>query len=221
MGILRFRSVLILVLLGATSGCMGINTVRGSGKVITETRTVSGFTGVEVNGDARVVIEPGDNETLEIAADDNLMQYLTADVKGSKLVLGPKNLTNLSPTERITYRVTAKSLSSVDASGSVKVEAKGIRTDSLSISLSGSGEIEVSGEATTQKVVLSGSANYEAGNLASKDANITISGSGKAVVAASDKLSVTVSGSGDVEYIGAPQVTQSISGSGSVKQRKL
>ena len=216
MRVLQFRALLVLAFAAAASGCMGMDNVHGSGKVITDKRSVSGFTGVEVSGDAKVVIEPGDTESVEVVADDNLMQYLDAEVRDSKLVLGPKNLTSLAPTERVTYRIVAKTLKSLDASGSVSVEAKGVQTDSLSVSVSGSGEIEISGEAKEQKVVISGSANYEAENLNSRDASITISGSGNAVVAVSDKLDVQVSGSGNVEYIGSPQVTKSISGSGSV-----
>jgi hypothetical protein len=211
---------MVLTLAVALSGCMGMNSVQGSGKVITETRNVSGFTGVEISGDAKLVIEPGDTESVQILADDNLMEYLDATVTGSKLVLGPKNLASIAPTERVTYRVVVKTLSSLDASGSVTVEAKGVQTDSLSVSISGSGEIEISGEAASQKIVISGSANYEAENLNSKEASITISGSAKAVLAVAVKLDVQVSGSADVEYIGSPQVTKSISGSGSVEQRK-
>lgn len=221
MRILQFRLAPMLVLTVAASGCMGIgfDTVRGSGKVITETRTVSGFTGVAISGDAKVVIEPGDTERVEITADDNLMEYLTAEVSGSKLELGQKNLTNLSSTERITYHVFVKSLKSIESSGSASIEAKGLRTDSLSVAVSGSGEIDVSGEAAVQDIAISGSASYDAEDLSSKSVTLAISGSGNAVLAVSEKLDVQVSGSGGVEYIGNPQVTKNISGSGSVRQR--
>jgi hypothetical protein len=216
----KTRSVALLFLLAIVSGCMGINSVSGSGKVITETRNVSGFTGVEVSGDAKVTVEQSDMERVEITADDNLMQYLSSEVLGSKLMLGPKNLIGLRPTERITYKIFAKNLSSLGASGSISAEAKDVKADSFNVALSGSGDIEVSGETSKQTVSISGSANYDGEHLASKEATLNISGSGKAVLAVSEKLDVQVSGSGDVEYIGAPQVTQNISGSGAIRQRK-
>jgi hypothetical protein len=198
---------------------MNMNVVTGSGKVVTETRDVHGFTGVEVSGDAKVEIEQGDTERVEITADDNIMQYLQSEVSGSQLRLGPKNV-SLSTKDRIVYKVFAKNISSLAASGSVSIEAKNLKTASLDVAISGSGDVNIAGEADSQKIAISGSANYKAGELASKETALAISGSGKALVAVSDKLDVQVSGSGDVEYIGTPQVTQSISGSGSVKQRK-
>jgi hypothetical protein len=213
---------LIVVLISAMTavGCMGLNRIGGSGKVITDSRNVTGFSGVEVSGDARVEVEQGDVERVEITADDNLMPYLLSEVVGSRLRLGPKNLVNLDPTERIKYKVFTRNLSSLDASGSVSIDAKNVKTDSLELAISGSGDIKIDGEASTQKIAISGSANYNAEHLNSKEATLAISGSGKAVLAVSDKLDVQVSGSGDVEYIGTPMITQNISGSGSIRQRK-
>ena len=212
--------VLLFLVCLITAGCMGMNRVSGSGKVITETRNVSGFTGVGVSGDAKVVIEQSDMERVEITADDNLMEHLTADVVGSKLVLGPKNLIGLWPTERIIFKVFAKSLLDLEASGSISAEAKDVKSESFNAALSGSGDIKVSGETSKQTVSISGSASYDGEHFASKEASLNISGSGKAVMAVSEKLDVQISGSGDVEYIGMPQVTQNISGSGAIRQRK-
>lgn len=203
-----------------SSGCMGFNSIEGSGHVVTETREVSGFTGIEVSGSGKVLLEQGDEERVEITADDNLMQHLSSDVTGSKLTLGTKDWVNLDPTDTIIYKVFVKDLKSLGISGSVVVEASGVRTDSLMVAVSGSGDIKISGEAEEQQIAISGSANYKAEDLKSKEVSLVISGSGEAVLAVSEKLDVQVSGSGDVQYIGDPKVTQSISGSGSIKQRK-
>lgn len=213
------QTVLVLALAILNTGCFGMNSVRGSGNVITESRDVSGFTDVEVSGAAKLIVEQGDTESLSITADDNLMQYLTSEVQGSKLRLGTKDFTSMSPTEDIIYRLSVKKLNSVGISGSVAADLKGIRTDSLTVAVSGSGEITVSGEADSQEIAVSGSAEYEAENFKTREASISISGSAKAVVAASEKLDVRVSGAGEVEYIGDPQVTKSISGSGSIRPR--
>jgi hypothetical protein len=209
-----------LILLTLTSGCMGINAVRGSGTSTTESRMVSDFTGIEVSGSAKLIIEQSETEALTVTTDDNLQQYVTAEVKDSKLRLGTKPSMSLSPSDRITYKVLVKNLTVLGASGDVVVQAGGLRTDSITVAISGSGDIRISGDATEQKIAISGSANYDAEDLHSKDATLSISGSGKAVLAVSDRLDVMVSGSGDVEYIGTPQITQSISGSGSVRRRQ-
>lgn len=193
------------------------SSTRGSGNIKTESRQVSGFSSVEVSGSAKLIVEQGAVESLSVTADDNLLQYLTSEVNGSKLTLGTKGNTSISPTAPITYTLSVKKLNEIGASGSVNVDAKGIQTDSLAVAVSGSANISISGQSPDQKIAISGSADYQAGNFNTKDTSISISGSAKAVVAVSDRLDVKVSGSGDVRYIGKPEVTKDISGAGSVE----
>ena len=218
---LKFAVVLALACLA--SSCFGFgggDTMRGSGNIKTESRSVSDFTGVEVSGSAKLIVEQGQTENLTITADDNLLQYLTSEVKSSKLMLGTKDYVSLQPTAPITYTLTVKRLNTLGASGAVIVDAKDLHTNELTVAVSGSGDITVSGEADAQKIAVSGSADYKGESFKTKDTSISISGSGKAVVAASNLLDVQVSGSGDVKYIGEPKVTKSISGSGSVEAWK-
>ena len=53
--------------------------VRGSGNVITESRTVAGFNAVELSGIGTLIIEQSDRESLEITAEDNLMRHIKSD----------------------------------------------------------------------------------------------------------------------------------------------
>ena len=85
--------------------------------------------------------------------------------------------------------------------------------------MSGSGDINLSGEAKKFEGSLSGSGSIQAMNLKTEETSIRISGSGDADVFASAKLDVRVTGSGDVRYKGGvQQVTSNITGSGSVKK---
>ena len=211
------KCALVLSLACSVGACFKTYPSRGSGTIETEARTVNGFTGVELSGNGKLIIEQGDTESLTITADDNLLQYLTSDVEKSKLMLATNVVFSLEPTAPITYRLTVKRLNTLGASGSVIVEASGIRTDSLTIAVNGSGDISISGEADAQKIAVSGTADYKADNFKTKDTSISISGSGKAVIAASNQLDVQIAGTGEVKYIGNPQITQSISGAGSVK----
>ena len=73
--------------------------VRGSGNVITESRTVAGFNAVELNGIGTLIIEQSDRESLEITAEDNLMRHIKSVVSGSRLQLGGEDFVNLRPTK--------------------------------------------------------------------------------------------------------------------------
>jgi hypothetical protein len=211
------KCALVLAIACIVGGCSAAGAVKGSGTIKTEPREVNGFTGVELAGSAKLIVQQGETEGLTITADDNLLEHLTADVQSSKLILGTKGRVPLEPTAPITYTLSVKRLNTIGVSGDVSVDARDIHTDSLTVAVSGSANISISGEAEAQKIAISGTADYKADSFKTKDTSISISGSGKALIAASNRLDAEVSGSGDVQYIGNPDVTKNITGSGIVK----
>ena len=194
-------------------------TVRGSGNLKTESRTVSGFTAVDLSGNGHLTIEQTGTESLTIEAEDNILPLLTSDVSNGTLRLGEKDNTNILTTKTITYRLTVRDLNDLTVSGSGEVTAPSISVSKFNVTLSGSGSITLGGTTDSQAVTISGSGRYDAAKLASKSVTIDISGSGTAVVMPSDTLNATISGSGSVEYIGNPTVNQKISGSGRISKR--
>jgi hypothetical protein len=201
-----------------TAGCFG-PVVTGSGKVVSETRNVSGFSAVSLDGSGRLVIEQTGTESLTITGDDNLLPYIESDVSGKTLTLGEKSGTNISPSKDIVFKLTVKSLDNIDISGSGTADAKGLQGQTLKVDISGSGEVSADGAADELNLGISGSGRYRGDGLRSKRARVDISGSGSALLAVSEKLDANVSGSGSIEYVGDPQIHQDISGSGTVRKR--
>ena len=214
------RNFLAIAVALLVSGCGALNAVTGSGKLATESRTVSGFNSVELDGSGKLAIEQGQTESLTITADDNLLPYLTSDVSDGQLTLGTKGHGGISPSTAVLYKLSVKNLNAITLSGSGSVNGKGLTTDSLKIVIGGSGEMTLAGAAEMTDVVLAGSGNYKAEDLQSKDVRVQIMGSGDAVVAAGEKLDVMIAGSGSVQYIGDPAVTSKKLGSGSVTKKR-
>lgn len=212
-------SALVLALAFASAGCDMIDGTSGSGNVVSESRAVKDFTGVQLGGSGKLIIEQSDVESLTITADDNLLKYLTAEVRDHKLILGTKDLHIISPTAGVTYKLLVKKLNSIGISGGAEVQAKGLSTDSFTVGVSGAGDITVTGETEDQTISISGAGQYHAEGFKSKKAAVHISGIGSALLAVSETLDVHVSGAGEVEYIGDPVVTESISGAGSVSKK--
>ena len=200
------------------NGCFGPS-VSGSGHVVSETRNVSGFSNVSLEGSGRLVIEQGGAESLTVTSDDNLMSHIETEVRGSTLVLGERSGVNLRPSQDIVFKVALKKLDTLDVSGSGTGQAKGIQGAKMKVDISGSGEVSTEGSDDDLDISMSGSGRFRGDGLKSKRTSVDVSGSGSAVVASSDTLDATVSGSGSIEYVGAPRVHQSISGSGSIRQR--
>ncbi len=215
------RPSLLFPMLAVLSACTGMFPgVHGSGKVISEPRTVSGFTTVSMGGDGRLTIEQTGTESLTVTTDDNLLPYIRTEVNGGTLELGLKDMTNVEPTNGVEFRLTVKSLDGLRISGSGRANAKNLSTDNLHVRISGSGNVAAQGAADRIDLDISGSGDFDGTTLRAKQADVRVSGSGGVIVNASDTLDANVSGSGSVRYVGAPHVSQHVSGSGSVERVK-
>jgi len=206
-----WRTVIAVAALPLLLGSCAIATP--SGNLTTESRSVSGFTAVELSGAGEVSIEQTGTESLTIEADEKFMDLLTSDVSDGVLRLGTKPnamLMNREPT----YRITVKELTAVTITGSGSMTVTKVSTAELQSRISGSGTITAAGTADTQRITISGSGGFRAGELASKAATVDISGSGNTLIQVSDSLDVRISGSGSVRYRGNPRISQHISGSG-------
>lgn len=191
--------------------------VRGSGTVVTESREVSGFSEVVLGGSGDVVVTVDGTESLTIEAEDNIMPLLTTEVSNGRLELGAES--SISPTQGITYTISAAAMEGVTVSGSGVVVVTGIDEESFEVRISGSGNVEPSGTTNDLTVTVSGSGNYEGEGLVAAIGDVEVSGSGNAMVNVTDVLDATISGSGNIDYIGDPDVSSSISGSGNLNQR--
>jgi hypothetical protein len=214
-----FRFGSLMVILAALLALAGCSFNKGSGNVVDDTRSVSGFSRISVGGNAKVIVEQNGSESLTISAEDNLLPYLTSQVRGDTLELGIQTDVSIRPTRDIVYHITVKELRGLSISGSGDVDIRNVDTDQLAIEVDGSGEITAAGRADTQTISISGAGDYQAKDLESSVTVIDIAGTGSAQVSASQSLDVTISGSGDIEYSGDPSVTKSISGSGEVRKR--
>ena len=187
--------------------------------VTSEPRDVSGFDEVELTGVGDLSIQQAESESLMVEAEEDVIPKIRTEVKNNRLIIGPKPNTSINTTEPINYELTVEDLSALEVSGSGDVEAEGISTDELAVTMGGTGDVEISGEADRQEVDISGSGDYQAEELKSKEAKIDVGGSGSAVVNASEELEAGVSGSGSVEYVGDPAVEQNVSGAGEVREQ--
>ncbi len=134
---IRF-TILVAVLALTTMACElsgilvenNIGTIeRGSGSVVAETRPVSGITGVDLATIGTVIIQVGDNESLRIEAEDNLMEYFETDVRGGILRIETTPATiNLRPTEPVHFFLTVKDLERVRASYDLVTKTSDTRT---------------------------------------------------------------------------------------------
>jgi hypothetical protein len=214
---LSFSTTALFIVLVVSACDITVFGERGSGNVITETRTVSGFDEIVLSGSGEVVVDINGTESLTIEAEDNIMPLLTTEVRDGRLELSTKS--SISPTVTVIYTISAATLDGLSIGGSGDITAAGINAESFDAEISGSGQIEVTGTTDAIDLEISGSGRYAGANLVASIATVSVSGSGHALVNVTDTMDAEISGSGTVEYIGDPNVNSSISGSGDISQR--
>jgi Putative auto-transporter adhesin, head GIN domain len=228
-------AVFFFCLVVAASGCTTQGT--GSGNVINQTKSVQGVNQVSLEGTGTVILLQGNQESLTIQAEDNIIPHIQSNVNGKTLSLSYDTNTP-TPNKTVKFYLTVKDLSSISISGAGKVETRGFKTQSLVIStngagegnmsglninkltvnLSGAGKMNMTGIARDQTITISGAGDYLARDLKSQKATITINGAGKGILNVSSILNAVINGSGEISYLGNPQVSQQINGVGTVKQ---
>jgi len=191
----------------------------GSGKVVTESRNMSGFDGLVVNGAGRVFVDQTGTESLTITTDDNVLPYIVTEVRDGKLNIGFKSNVVPNNLKDLTFRLTVKDLNAIELNGAVVLKGTGIEADQMAVTISGAGFVRLAGKADQLAVTLSGAGAHDSANMECKRATVTNNGAGAAVVRVSDELNATINGIGAVQYIGNPKVTKGVHGLGVVSKR--
>jgi hypothetical protein len=233
LAILLLYASIILIL----SGC-GFKTIKGSGNVVSETRQVPEFDQIRLEGQGKVFLTGGANQSLVIKTDDNILPHIDTTVRNRKLVISHENVL-LSPTN-LSFLITLKDLkgTSIAGSGDIKgnsrfvsdifyAEISGsgsidleLETIQLESEISGSGSINLAGLTDHHRARITGSGKIHAVDMQAKSASVSITGSGDCFLTASDQLKAKITGSGDVLYKGRPRIDKTITGSGEVRRLK-
>ena len=211
-----------------------------------QNRKVDPFTEISLRIGAKVHLEQGAKQNLEIVAKSSTLDEIVTEVKDGKLIIRFPNKDyfwkTFQPGE-ITIYITTPEINGLGISGSGDIIAENdIKTKILDLGVSGSGNIrlsELSAErvkaaisgsgdivlaskvaAQDLSVAISGSGNFRGFDFSADDVSVKIAGSGNVDVEANKNLYVRLAGSGNVTYKGKPMIDQSIAGSGKVRSAR-
>lgn len=216
--------------------------VKGNGDFTSETRNVSSYDQVALEGSMNVELVAGTEGKLTVEAESNLMEHILTEVSGNRLKISIEKGVNLSPSRNKSIKITVpfESLDGVSLTGSGDIVTKnGIRAERFDVnltgsgdirldldsrdvkgSITGSGDIELRGKTINFRCVVTGSGDFHASGLQAEKVEARISGSGDIDVFASKELKTRVTGSGDISYSGNPEKEDfKTSGSGKVSKR--
>jgi len=206
-------------------------------------REVPSFSEVSLRIPAKLYIEQGNKQSVEIIAKSSTLEEIITEVKDRTLIIKFPNTKyfwkNFEP-GKIEIHVTVPEIDGLSMSGSGDIIAKEIETRILDLAISGSGDILIdelkairvstsisgSGDITIKdggvaddlSVSISGSGDVKAVGFEANDVVIRVSGSGNCWVTSNGSIKARVAGSGNINYKGNPNIDSSVAGSGRVKK---
>lgn len=218
-------------------GCnFNYETIKGSGKVISENRKTESFSAIELDISGDVYYSHSEESSIEVEAYANLLPYLLTTCEDGTLTISSKPNTAISSDKPIKIFLTGPQLEEIevngsgsvftsgkitgeeficDISGSGKVRMEHAAMNELNLEINGSGDVEIlSGNFTEAEFEINGSGDINTSGVSIKEIDAEINGSGDMHLSASHKLDASISGSGDIVYNGNPKINFDRAGSG-------
>ena len=231
-----------LVTLVFASGCREIagERVRGSGHVITENRTASGFNSIDVSGAIDVYIKQDSTSSVKVEADDNILEYIEVHTDGSTLEIYTEDNIRLKPSHKIKVyvsnpeykdlqvggassirsenEITSADVLNVDISGASEGRLE-VNAPKVSVNLTGASNANIKGKTKDFEGSASGASEIRGFDLLTENAEVDASGASNIEVYASVKIAGQASGASGVNYKGNAQVNVEKSGASSVNKK--
>ena len=194
-----------------------------------ETRSIESFDQIQFKDFGQLILTQGDQETLTIEADEELLPELITEVHNGKLILGIENdwfsrlgkvISSVfsSREHKVIYTLTYVNLRAISICGQCHLECDRLESDNFKLSVSGLGNVNFGHlDVNALKVNISGRGEFSASGRADQQ-EVHISGSGEyqAPNLASQSLRVVISGQGNATVRVEENLDITISGLGQV-----
>lgn len=189
--------------------------IEGSGVQLSIERKVKFFTSVIVDGAFDINYQHGP-ASLIISGDDNIIQHVESTVNNKLLMLKiDKSYRSYSP---IVINISSPNINRVVIDGSSTVKLKNIKTDQLTVKLTGSVDLKASGAVKVLDLQLQNTGDVKARKLDSDKVTVNLQGTGDIELTAYEELKASITGVGDILYFGSPnKVRKQISGLGEIE----
>lgn len=234
------KTLLIFAALITMAGLQAQKKIKGNGNLKTITRNTPDYDGIKCAGSFDYVLVAGTEGNITLEGEENLLEHIITEVKNGNLVIRTENRINLRPSWNKSIKITIpfKDISSVSLAGSGDLwNEDTIASNTLDVSLAGSGDVVLKIDAASTKASIAGSGNltlkgttdnleakvagsgdFHGFELQANHTDVSVAGSGDAEVVSKESLRARVSGSGDIEYKGNPKTEDTkVAGSGKIE----
>jgi hypothetical protein len=196
--------VSFILMLFNLSSCFNWKSVTGKDPVITENRSVAGFSKIDFSGDGDLTIVKGDVFKVEVSDYANLLPYLeTGIVDGDKLKIAFRSHLSVTNSKlKVVVHMPLITKASLSGDGLVKINMPNSTPGELKLYVSGDGKILTEAVSTGVLTVnISGNGHVNIPKADAVNASYEISGDGIIQVedGSAEKLRCFISGNAKID----------------------
>ena len=176
--------------------------VIGNKKIVFQERTVSAYSQIKILGNADIVLTDGNIGQIKVETSENVLSYVTTEVKGDILVIKLKHYgVNYVPKLKVYVPIDEK-FNKITIVGKAEVISK----EDFSLQL------------PSLEVVLKGNGNFKGKALSARKAILSIAGAGNIEASVTEEVQAKIMGYGHITIFGNPSKKDTdIKGSGKIQ----
>ena len=210
--------------IGFLACSVSFGNIKGSGNLVTQQLAISDFTKVEAGNSFKVIITRADSFSVQVKADDNLVEHLDVRKSDDTLIIRLKSGTS-TRSATLEAEVSLPELTSVKLTGASKGTVRGfvseeefradlsgasrlsgeIQAAQTDVRMSGASSVELTGSSSGFTLHGSGASSAVMEDFAINSAEVHLSGASSATLNVKDKFGpVELSGASRLVYLGDP-----------------
>lgn len=200
---------LIALILGAVNTMQAVDKVKGSGTLETKEINVTDYNSIRINGVYEVHYGQWDKDEpfLEITTDDNLQQYILAEVKERVLTIGFKRDVKVEQFTKFIIKANSKWLKEANIAGNANfMVSSSLSGDEMVIKAKDNSLIQLKEPVAFGRLELdvAGSANMVINEIRTDKLECTMNGSGSITLKSGEAKegSYKIASSGDIHAFG-------------------
>ena len=226
--------LLVLLLLTSSVFAVSFSVMRGNRSYTSETRKLNQFNGIDFSGIGNFTIKKGNDYSIKITTDSNLIERFETNV--SMGILGIRWMGPAMPT-KVEAEIIIPEIKSITSSGTCNVilldswageefEYNGSGTSiftgeldytSAKITCSGTVKNNLSGRIENLKIIVSGAVKINAEDLETEVVSIQASGACDLTLNVQEELKARASGAVKIYYVGNPALSLETSGAATIQ----
>ena len=192
--------------------------IVGSGHYESRSFDLDDFDSIRIDGVFVIEVTAGEDYSVELEAEDNLLDLIIVEVRRGELVLDIDDEFDIETDDEIRLTISMPALVEIDGNGVYELRATGLDNEMTEIYVEGVGNIELEGRTKDLRVQCEGVGNVDLRDLVAQNADVRVEGVGDAYVNVEQELRARVSGLGEIRYAGHPEsVDDRVDGFGSIR----